>query len=385
LDILATIRKAPTRNLTRNRPNALDDPFLYIENGGYLMITRLEISNFRCFETLTLTGLQRFNVIVGESGSGKTALLETLFLIASGGPESFFRLRKWRGFGDGGPLSLNGTRDSFEGLFRFLFHNERASSASIKSHDSNFGRRSLDIYFEDRGSLDVTFAAPENSMTIKPIHFKYKIGNRETNLSIEIKEGKISGFGIAAEVFPLHFISSKNTNSSFDAQLFSQISRRSETESLVKAVRDVFSFVEDLSLEIDGGEALIHARITGFKNKIPVNELSGGLNKFLSIAVAIASNSGGVVAVDEIENGFYFKDQEKVIRGLIHLCTLYDVQLFTSTHSWEFLQAFAPALEGRENDFCLIKSTYAEGISSMRVVGGASTLSALTQDIEIRN
>lgn len=367
-----------------NQESSIDVPSAALENGDYLMITRLEISNFRCFKTLELSGLKRVNIIVGESGSGKTALLETLFLIASGGPESFFRLRKWRGFGDGGPLSINGTRDSFEGLFRFLFHGDQRN-ASIQSFDSNFGRRALEIYFEDRGVLDVTFAAPENSMIIKPIHFDYTIGNKKTSVALEIKEGKINGNGTAGDVFPLHFISSKNVNSAFDAQLFSQISRNSKIEALVKAIRDVFSFVEDLSLEIDGGETLIHARIAGSKNKIPVNELSGGLSKFLSLAVAIASNSHGVVAVDEIENGFYFKDQERVIKGLLHLCTLYDVQLFASTHSWEFLQAFVPALKGREGDLCLIKSTYTNGVSSMRSVGGGSSLSAITQDIEIRN
>lgn len=103
----------------QNQESVIDAPPVAIENGGYLMITRLEINNFRCFKTLVLSDLKRVNIIVGESGSGKTALLETLFLISSGGPESFFRLRKWRGFGDGGPISLNGMRDSFEGLFRF--------------------------------------------------------------------------------------------------------------------------------------------------------------------------------------------------------------------------------------------------------------------------
>jgi AAA domain, putative AbiEii toxin, Type IV TA system len=349
------------------------------------MLTKIEVNNYRCFESLLLSGLKRVNIIVGESGSGKTALLETLFLLASGGPESFFRLRKWRGFGDAGPLTLNGTRDSFEGLFRYIFHDESRRPASIKALDSNFGKRGLEIYFEEKGSLDVTLSAPENSLLVKPIHFKYEVGNHISNVLLEIKEGAIKGSGIAAEVFPLHFISSKNISSSFDASLFSQISRKSQTQLLIKAVRDVFDFVEELSLEIDGGETLIHARIKGFKHKIPVNELSGGLNKFISLAVAIASNPNGVIAVDEIENGFYFRDQQTIISGLLNLCTVYDVQLFASTHSWELLQAFGPSLKDRESDLCVIKSSYSEGKSTMKVVGGASTLSALSQNIEIRN
>ena len=349
------------------------------------MITRIDIKNFRCFDSQTLTGLKRFNLIVGESGSGKTALLETLFLISSGNPEGFFRLRKWRGFGDSGKLSLNGTRDSYEGLFRYIFHGQgKGAVASIQSLDSRLGRRSLNIFFEDKKTLSVSFNAPENSMVIKPIHFSYDIGGKATEVVLEIKEGNIQSKG-GADPYPMHYISSKNINSSFDAQLFSQISRGGHASELLRVIQEVYSEVESLSLEIDGGETLIHARMKGLSSAIPVNELSGGLNKFLSIAVAIASNPEGVVCVDEIENGFYFKNQSQIISGLIALCNHYQVQLFASTHSWEFLQAFAPALGGIEDDFCLIKSSYALGTSSMRVIGGGQTISAINQDIEIRN
>jgi energy-coupling factor transporter ATP-binding protein EcfA2 len=361
----------------------LDVPFPPVENGRYLMITRIEIKNFRCFDSQALTGLKRFNLIVGESGSGKTALLETLFLISSGGPESFFRLRKWRGFGDSGKVSLNGTKDSYEGLFRYIFH-DQGEPASIQSTDARFGRRSLNIFFEEKKTLNVSFEAPEHSVMIKPIHFRYDVGNKHTEVVLEIKDGALHATG-GTDIYPMHYISSKNISSAFDAQLFSQISREARADELVRTIKEVYPEVEGLSLEIDGGETLIHAKMKGLKFKIPVNELSGGLNKFLSIAVAIASNREGVVCVDEIENGFYFKNNSQVISGLIALCNHYQVQLFASTHSWEFLQAFAPALKGIEDDFCLIKSSYENGTSSMRVIGGGQTISAINQDIEIRN
>lgn len=356
------------------------------ESGGYLMITRLEVQNFRCFDNLTVEGLRRFNLIVGDSGSGKTALLETLFLISSGGPESYFRLRRWRGFGEG-QVQVNGTKDSWEGLFRTLFHDaSRAAVARIKCQDTNFGKRSLDIYYEGENSLSLSAQSPESSMRMKPVNFKYDVGsNPVSNLRVEIKEGIFKITGDAAEIYPLHFISPRSSTSLFDAQLFSQLSRRSEARELIEMIGKIFPVVKDLSLEITGGETLIHVEREGFKEKIPLNELSGGLNKFVSIALAIAANRNGVVTVDEIEDGFYFKSHVPIITNLLALCDKYQVQLFASTHSWEFLQSFAPAMKGREGDCCILRTSYAEKKCSVKVIGGISSISAITQDIEIRN
>jgi len=141
--------------LAKKQGSSVDVCDAAIENGPYLMITRLEIRNFRCFDTLILTGMRRLNLIVGESGSGKTAFMETLFLLSSGSPEGYFRLRKWRGFGEG-QLELNGTRDSYEGFFKHLFHSgDRTGVARIRISDTNEGNRSLDIYFDGQETLSM--------------------------------------------------------------------------------------------------------------------------------------------------------------------------------------------------------------------------------------
>lgn len=61
--------------------------------GDGIMISSLDISNFRGFKQLHLDGLRRFNIIVGESGSGKTALLESIFLVGAANPTVWLKLR----------------------------------------------------------------------------------------------------------------------------------------------------------------------------------------------------------------------------------------------------------------------------------------------------
>ena len=69
------------------------------------MFTSLSIKNFRCFSDFTIEPLERVNLIAGENNSGKTALLEAVFLVASGN-----NLSRWEQINsDRGMLHLPGS------------------------------------------------------------------------------------------------------------------------------------------------------------------------------------------------------------------------------------------------------------------------------------
>lgn len=44
------------------------------------MLKKIEISNFKCFEQIKISGFERVNLIGGKNNAGKTALLEKIFL-----------------------------------------------------------------------------------------------------------------------------------------------------------------------------------------------------------------------------------------------------------------------------------------------------------------
>lgn len=353
------------------------------QESEYLMINRVEIRNFKCFENENVTGLRRFNILVGDSGSGKTAFLESLFLLASGNPEVFFRLRRWRGFQERN-LELQGTKNAYEGLFRTLFHNaDKRSGASIQSVDSNFGRRSLDIYYKGQETFNLDLKRPESSVQINPLVFKWDVNDIVTNIELGIKEGTFSAVG-SAQVFPMHLLSPQNLSSKFNAQLYSELSRKLQSDQIEVVVKQIFKSIKSLSLELIGGEPLIHAEVDGFDEKLPLNDLSGGINKYVSIALAITANPNGVVLVDEIEDGLYFRNHGVVVDSLAKLCEKYSVQLFASTHSWEFLKSVATAMAGRDKDLSVLRTRYHDKKCTIQVVKGLSSISAINQDIEIR-
>jgi predicted ATPase len=354
------------------------------EKGDYLMITRLEIKNFRGFSSLSLQGLRRLNFLVGDSGSGKTALLETLFLTSCENPEAYFRLRKWRGFGEvAGPFAF--TRDTYESLFRYLFHNGNLESIGRISFVDNIeGKRSLDVYFENQSSLKIDIAQRSNIVNFTPISFKWDVSGHVDTIKLEVIDGTLKGRG-SAKAFPLNFLSPRNMSANWDAQLFSALSRNRGIEEVLSVIQQSFNYILDLSLELNGGETLIHARIPGFKQKIPIYELSGGLNKYLTIALAIANNPNGVICVDEIDNGFYHAHHGDIVRSLHALCEKFSVQLFASTHSWEFLKAVADVMKDNPDQLSLLRTKYVNNECVVRKSDGASAISAIESDIEVRD
>ncbi|WP_390903751.1 AAA family ATPase [Trichothermofontia sichuanensis] len=44
------------------------------------MLRNIEVRNFRCFDYLKVSGLEKLNLISGKNNIGKTALLEAIFL-----------------------------------------------------------------------------------------------------------------------------------------------------------------------------------------------------------------------------------------------------------------------------------------------------------------
>ena len=59
-----------------------------------------------------------------------------------------------------------------------------------------------------------------------------------------------------------------------------------------------------LSVVDPGGQSRIYVDID-LGRLIPIQLLGDGMSRILSLALAIASNPGGIVLVDEIENGIH--------------------------------------------------------------------------------
>ncbi|HLJ44437.1 MAG TPA: AAA family ATPase [Bryobacteraceae bacterium] len=356
-----------------------------LERTGYLMINSCEISNFRCFKELKLGGLRRFNIIVGESGSGKTALLEALFLVGGGSPEVYLRLRKWRGYGD--TIRLTGTRGSYESIFRDLFYSlNQSAEARLKIQDSVSGTRSLVISYSGQEQYNVPLRRTiDNVFLVDPIRFHWTAGKKSFESKVQIKDGgiNIAGFG---DVYPAWLISPAIGGENY-AQHFSDLSKKGKARPLIDALKLQFPYIKDVTLESLVGELMLYVSVEQLDEKIPIGLLSAGMNKYLWILIAIASSPGGVVLIDEIENGFYYKSLTPFMRSIYSFCEEQNVQLIASTHSYELLQSIIPLFdedESREERFTLLRAERERRDSHIKLIRGSSYRAAIEEHFEVR-
>jgi len=352
------------------------------QRGDYLMLEKIKITNFRCFKQLELGPFRRFNVIVGPGGSGKTTLLESIFLAGGGSAEIYLRLRRWRGLA--GPISIANSRASYESLFRELFYGFNADQgARIELFDSLLGARRLAIGF--KGDLEFRISIKEpvgNAFIIEPIVFQWKTSAGSKESTVEVKDGQLSFTG-TTDVYPAWMISP--TAPENYVQFYSELSKRGDADSINEIFCRTFPQVRGIAIESAAGEFAVFAELAPHGKKIPIGVLSSGMNKYFSILTAIASNPKGVVLIDEIEGGFYYEALPQILKSICDFAEENGVQIIAATHSLELLQNFALAMEGREEDFALLRSIPdQDGPSDIKISRGAAAISAIRQHLEVR-
>lgn len=353
------------------------------------MIERLKVRNFRCFEELDLGPLSRVNIIVGDNASGKTALLEALFFAAAGSPELAVRFRAWRGAES---IQVTRERSGYEELWRELFYrldDKRVISAEAIGSFGSFGNsRSVEVLYEEGQvalPLDGQKSSSVESPAIRLITFRGKdIAGHEFRVQPEISDRGLIPATTGENVPASYFSATLKASAAEAARRFSEFSKAKAHRPIVEALHEQFPFLDDLSIEIDGGIGLIHATIKGIDQKLRLGLVSGGLDRLVSSLVAIQANAHGFVALDEIENGIFHNKLTSLWAMLLAFGNRHDTQLFVSTHSLECLKALLPTLKHDEHDFVLIHCQRSDNQCTVRRIAGANVRAAIEEGIEVR-
>ena len=75
------------------------------------------------------------------------------------------------------------------------------------------------------------------------------------------------------------------------------------------------------------------------------------MRRITSLLLAISTTPDGIVFIDEIENGLHYSVQTSVWEAIAEAARAYNVQIFTTTHSYEMIRAAHEAfhIEGAGN------------------------------------
>ena len=333
------------------------------------MYHSFSIKNFRCFDDLTLEGLGRINLIGGRNNIGKTAVLEALWLHhGSANPDLAVRLDAFRGLEQVVP-------DNFLGN---LFHGfDRSLTVELcAGGDWGDDPRLLRMWFEDSSTFEIPVPGLENNQTdplqnssmgvksskVIVMDYSYESEDRLTTkgrlvenqvnplvrtagLETSIVRGSLSQNRTLAV-----FLSARRPGvSNEDVIRYSQLERVGQQDRVLQILQILEPALQRLTILATGTEARIYADV-GTKPLIPVQLMGAGMSRILALALSIASSPGGMVMVDEIENGLHYTVMEKVWQAIAAFAHHYDVQIFATTHSHPCIKSACRAFEGDEEE-----------------------------------
>ena len=96
-------------------------------------------------------------------------------------------------------------------------------------------------------------------------------------------------------------------------------------------------------------------RLASQEERVPLKSLGDGANRFFGLVLALATVEGGMLLIDEAENGIHHRVQESYWSLIFQFARDHDVQVIATTHSWDAVTGFARAARGLADDAALIR------------------------------
>lgn len=316
------------------------------------MFRQIEIENFRGIERLALDDLRRINLFVGRNNSGKTTVLEAVFLLCGGAdaalPTRLARLR-------GQPRAL----EDDDAVWRPLFHRfDSARPIEVR------GRWSVDDSLrrlvataaersagDEAGGADIGsgIVSTANGETIGGLRLHYFAGGAEP------MESFVSAPPTPSDARPRRkdsavrstFLSARSQPGfARDAMHYSVLVKSKQEQDVLEAVRLVEPAVQRIEVLSEAGGPDVYVDV-GLEALVPLAACGDGFVRLFSIVLELIGCRGGVLLVDEIDDGLHHSVLGDVWRLLGELSRRHDVQIFATTHDDELLQS---AIEAFKDD-----------------------------------
>ena len=323
------------------------------------MLTSVSVKNFRCLTDLDIEPLDRVNLIAGTNNVGKTALLEAIFLLS--GTENAFLIFKINALRGVVQLEFD-TEAIIEHVWKPLFFNYDTDNPVVISGTLANGEKfkvEFDLVSEDSSAHieidngELNLEANGFSNQVMQLRYTNPSGDtRPLRLSllpnaakeIQIKPKPVRPF------FPSELMSTRQRPSlTQTAERFGRLQQeKRELDYLVKALTVIERDLDSLTSVFSAGVPMIYGDV-GLDHLIPLPFMGEGIGHLASILLTISEARGGVVLIDEIENGFHYSKLPAVWQAIRQAARDFDTQVFATTHSLECAKAAHEVFESSDD------------------------------------
>jgi putative AbiEii toxin of type IV toxin-antitoxin system len=356
------------------------------------MYKSLQIDNFRGLRHLELPVLAPVTILTGRNNAGKTSILEALFLHSAGPRAAQALLTILRPYRLSGALNVEFSR--FSTPWEMAFYNrdpsesirivgewdgqqvavgltvprDRASgsvvpslqSAAASSTSSTSTLSALPSFsYSMRITIDVESRqspAPEHREFIQTISAQLgqallgPSGIQQVGgVSLELKPETDSDALVLA-----YFLGPQSRSPQAElVQRYTNIRLDGKERLFLHAMQAIAPEMRKIEILSTGTPTLYVTFRDG--PPLPMTVMGEGIVAVANYAAAILENKGGVILIDEVENGIHYTALERVWQQIGRAVKDSGAQVIASTHSYECVQAAYSAFRKSPNQLQLIQ------------------------------
>jgi AAA15 family ATPase/GTPase len=223
---------------------------------------------------------------------------------------------------------------------------ENGAREKIKiKHNKEF-QKSLFALPSEKGTIP-KIETGQQALTTESLEFSYYVNAKKVGESRLTLDGDRLGIhveNLKKQSKKVAFIGSGyKRNPIKDSARFGQLDIHGHTEKITEVLKIIEPNLKSLTTILQGENALIYGNI-GLQRKIPVSHMGEGTAKLLSIILAIATHSDGMVLIDEIENGWHYSLLPNLLKAIHKMAKEYNCQIIATTHSYEINQSLIKGL-----------------------------------------
>ncbi|MDR1555396.1 MAG: AAA family ATPase [Campylobacteraceae bacterium] len=349
------------------------------------MFNSLDIQNYRNLKKLTISSLGQINLITGKNNTGKSTLLEAVAIYATKGGIIDELLNERGEYFDQNELRRRSMRENQT--------KDDVFEKNIKALSSLFTNRLIGFKEVDAiliGCIDNTLFGEQqsylNSISLRFRKYIYEISNGEeemintkrvflddnsdqrfenAKMGFEVKIGnetytlsQLDGdrlyrfrFKSSSNNFNIQFIKAGNINAKTNGNLFDNIALTEKENYVIDALKIIEPSTERIAFTGDdfSNDRKAIIKLSTSKDVLPLQSMGDGINRILTIILALVNSDNGFLLIDEFENGLHYTVQEKLWRIIFELSQKLNVQVFATTHSSDCINGFEATLNSTDS------------------------------------
>jgi AAA15 family ATPase/GTPase len=378
------------------------------------MIDSIDIKRYRNLDELRIESLSKVNLITGKNNTGKSTLLEAIALYSTKCDLSvIFQLLEERGENYRQiPSNKNTTETNVKALSSFFTNrivgfgqNNAINIGTIEN--TLFGKqdtteKSISLRF-------VKYFDELISQSEEPVNRRKRtiIDNDDDKQIVDYKLGLEIRVGLNSFILPLdderlynrigfrgfgsienfQFIRTRNIDREINGKLWDNITLTPKEQFVIDALRIIEPDVERVAFIEEGNRSRSAViKLSNNNNVLPLRSMGDGINRILTMILALVNSDNGFLLIDEFENGLHYSIQEKLWEIIFNLANILNIQVFVTTHSEDCISGFENILNSPQNnlDGKLIRLDNINGKIKQVVFSKEELKVATDQNIETR-